>query len=86
MSSPVALAMAIRPSPAVGTMPDAACSWVTCFLVGLMLLTWTPGVHALSMTPAVAVATAGVVVGLPTERLGTGRRDDVPQFAGRLSS
>ncbi|MEU6364832.1 hypothetical protein ABZ876_03555 [Streptomyces sp. NPDC046931] len=67
----------LRPSPAAGNMLDAACSWLTCFLVGLMLLTWTPGVHAHSMIPAVTVATASVVVGLLAERLGFGRGNDV---------
>ncbi|MFJ3304641.1 hypothetical protein ACIPSA_16235 [Streptomyces sp. NPDC086549] len=46
---------------------------MTYFIVGLMLLAWTPGVHAHSMTPALAVATAGLVFGLLAERLGIGR-------------
>ncbi|MEU6216471.1 hypothetical protein ABZ845_02955 [Streptomyces sp. NPDC047022] len=60
-------------SPAIGNAMDAAFSWVTYFVVGLMLLAWTPGVHAHSMMPAPAVATVGVVVGLLAERLGLGR-------------
>ncbi|MGW3202617.1 hypothetical protein [Streptomyces sp. NPDC001135] len=59
-------------SPAAGHAVDAAFGWVTYFLVGAMLLAWTPGVHAHSLTPAVAVATAGVVFGLLAERLGIG--------------
>ncbi|GAA3071288.1 hypothetical protein [Streptomyces glomeratus] len=73
----------LRPSAAAGNVLDAACSWVTYFLVGLMLLAWTPGVHAHSMVPAVAVATAGVAVGLLAERLGIGRSSHAHEDKGR---
>lgn len=69
----VRAAFGLSLSPAIGNAVDAAFSWVTYFLVGLMLLAWTPGVDAHSMTPAVAVATAGVALGLLAERLGFGR-------------
>ncbi|UXY28208.1 hypothetical protein [Streptomyces sp. HUAS TT20] len=68
---------AFNTSPAVGKGAEAAFSWVTYLLVGLMLLAWTPGVHAHSMTPALAVATAGLVFGLLAERLGIGSGKDV---------
>ena len=69
--------------PAFDNAVDAAFSWVTYFLVGAMLLAWTPGVHADSLTPAVAVATAGVVFGLLAERLGIGRDKDTGETGSR---
>ncbi|MFF1556015.1 hypothetical protein [Streptomyces sp. NPDC058279] len=72
----------LRPFAAGGVL-DAVCGWLTYFLVGLMLLAWTPGVHAHSTIPAVVVATAGVLVGLSAERLGVGRSHDAPGDKGR---
>ncbi|MEU8589514.1 hypothetical protein AB0C59_21320 [Streptomyces sp. NPDC048664] len=66
---------ALQPSPRVGNALDAACSWLACFLTGLMLLAWTPGVHAHSMIPAVVVATACALLGPAAERFRTGRGD-----------
>jgi hypothetical protein len=58
------------PSPAVARLSDTAFGWLSAFLVGVMLLEWTPGVHAHSVLPAVAVATVGLVLEPLVERLG----------------
>ncbi|MFE7166311.1 hypothetical protein [Streptomyces sp. NPDC057616] len=60
-------------SPMVAHLSDAAFAWLSAFLVGVMLLEWTPGVHAHSVLPAVAVATVGLAVDPIAERLGRGR-------------
>ncbi|SER54219.1 hypothetical protein SAMN04487983_101821 [Streptomyces sp. yr375] len=52
----------VTPSPTTARLSDAAFGWLSAFLVGVMLLEWTPGVHAHSVLPAVAVATVGLVL------------------------
>ncbi|WP_217206703.1 hypothetical protein [Streptomyces sp. AC550_RSS872] len=51
-------------------LTDAVFGWLSAFLVGVMLLEWTPGVRAHSVVPAVAVATAGLVMAPLAERAG----------------
>ncbi|MEV5340995.1 hypothetical protein AB0K93_21355 [Streptomyces sp. NPDC052676] len=57
-------------SPTAARCTDAAFGWLSAFLVGVMLLEWTPGVHAHSVLPAVVVATAGVALAPLVERVG----------------
>lgn len=70
------------PPPTMARLSDAAFAWLSAFLVGVMLLEWTPGVHAHSVLPAVAVATVGLALEPIAERLGKGTpkegRDGTP--------
>ncbi|MFF9814326.1 hypothetical protein [Streptomyces sp. NPDC014006] len=63
----------LHPSPSVARVCDAAFGWLSAFLVGVMLLEWTPGVRAHSLLPAVAVATVGLLLEPLTDRLGDGK-------------
>ncbi|MFE1293271.1 hypothetical protein [Streptomyces sp. NPDC058731] len=62
----------LKPSPALARVCDAVFGWLSAFLVGVMLLEWTPGVRAHSLLPAVAVATVGLVLEPLAGRLGGG--------------
>ncbi|MFI1167899.1 hypothetical protein ACH4UM_30950 [Streptomyces sp. NPDC020801] len=62
----------LRPAPAGARVLDAVFGWLSAFLVGVMLLEWTPGVRAHSLLPAVVVATAGLALEPLVERLGAG--------------
>jgi hypothetical protein len=65
---------ALTPSPSIARITDAVFGWLSAFLVGVMLLEWTPGVHAHSVLPAVAVATAGLLLEPLAERLGGSKK------------
>lgn len=65
----------LRPSTALSHVVDAVTGWLSAFLVGVMLLEWTPGVRAHSLWPAVAVATVGLVLDPLVTRLGGGGGD-----------
>ncbi|POX45142.1 hypothetical protein C3489_34865 [Streptomyces sp. Ru71] len=60
----------LNPSPSVARVCDGVFGWLSAFLVGVMLLEWTPGVRAHSLLPAVAVATVGVLLEPLADRLG----------------
>ncbi|MFI6661336.1 hypothetical protein ACIBL8_38050 [Streptomyces sp. NPDC050523] len=61
------------PSATMVRISDAAFAWLSAFLVGVMLLDWTPGVQAHSILPAVAAATAGLLLDPLVERWGKRR-------------
>ncbi|MFI6561538.1 hypothetical protein [Streptomyces sp. NPDC050534] len=63
----------LAPSATMVRISDAAFAWLSAFLVGVMLLDWTPGVHAHSILPAVAVATVGLVIDPVVKRWGKDR-------------
>ena len=63
----------LTPSATMARISDAAFTWLSAFLVGVMLLEWTPGVHAHSVLPAVAVATVGLALDPIAERWGKGK-------------
>ena len=71
----------LAPSPTAARASDAAFAWLSAFLIGVMLLEWTPGVHAHSVLPAAAVATVGLVLEPLAERLGRSKAKEDPGSA-----
>jgi hypothetical protein len=63
----------LAPFATMVRITDAAFAWLSAFLVGVMLLQWTPGVHAHSLLPAAAVATIGLVLDPVVQRWGKDR-------------